>query len=670
MTVPPEGQSPPVAATDGESTQGSIADRMGPFVDFLYEEGDPASAELDDGSQTPLYDTLRNLDQRYTDHTLVATGGTKEIYRALDRKTSRHVAIARPLETFGEDHYDAFLREAHITARLEHPGIIKLFGMDVDETGRPFFTMEFKVGRSLREIINDHKEGKSPENWPLSQRLGIILRICESLSYAHSKRVLHLDIKPDNIQVGSFGEVQLCDWGMGVVMQGEEKHQSETLLDPDLYGSLQSKIKGTPKYMAPELYDAKSAKTVQMDIYALGCLLEELIHAESPGPENRQPLPKDSPLNAVVGKAKAKMPRDRYSSVMEIQHDITRYLEGFSMSVEEPSVPRELSLFYQRHRTTCNITLAFLFMLIAAVSLFLLGLNKSRNDARDARDQALVALAALEKEKHRSETMLRDQADSAQSGSSDLIQLEFMDQLNLETLAGQLHDRLDDVIANQPSDDAMIWAEKFWLDFLSQRFDHAVQLHNEGKRTLDDLLPLARKYAARLGDAEYLDTADFNELLSDLFAIKGSDRTRLAEKMMRYDLKNPRSSEERLEILHQMLKLLNPEWKDQTFVYSEADHSLRIGGQGLARYRLSRNLPPLFSIIEPRKLDLSHTSITNIEGIGFLSLAEIDLRGTPVKSLAPLAEIRTLSRVTVTRGQFSERELAGLPPFVEVVVRK
>ncbi|MGJ8641925.1 MAG: protein kinase domain-containing protein [Luteolibacter sp.] len=670
MTFSSKDQASPLDERDDASLPEAITHRIDPFVDFLYEEGDPASAGLGEVSQTPLYDTLRDLDQRYADHTLVATGGMKEIYRALDRRTSRHVAIARPLQTLGIDHYDAFLREAHITAKLEHPGIIKLFGMGVDESGRPFFTMEFKAGRSLREIINDHKKSKSSANWPLSQRLGIILRICESLAYAHSKRVLHLDIKPDNIQVGSFGEVQLCDWGMGVVMQSEEHKQSETLLDPDLYGSLQRNIKGTPMYMAPELFDAKNAKTVQMDIYSLGCLIEELIHAEPPGSGKKQLLAKDSPLYAVVEKAKAKRPSDRYSSVTQIHRDISRYLEGFSMSVEEPSVLRELSLFYQRHRTACNITLAFLLTLIAAVSLFLNGLNKSRNEARDARDQAFATLADLEKEKYRSETRLKNQAESARMGSSELMQLEFREQLNLETLTDQLHARLDDVIANQPSDDTRIWVAKFWLDFVTQRFDHAVQLHEDGKRTSEDLVPLAQKYASRLGDAEYLNTADFNELLSELFAIKDMDRSRLAEKIMRYDLKNPRTAAERIEILHQMLKLLNPDWKNQIFTYSEVDHSLRLGGQGLTRLRQSEHLPTVLNIIEPRKLDLSHTSIAILEGINLLHLTEIDLRGTLVKSLRPLAEMRTLSRLIVTQGQFSEKDLAELPSFIEVVVRK
>ena len=161
-------------------------DRIQPYVHLLYENGDPLLIdEIDaEGSQIPLYDNLSSLKKRYTEQTLIAKGGMKEIYRTLDQRTSRHVAMAKPIPTLGPDYYDAFLREAHITAKLEHPGIIKLFGMDIDEEGRPFFTMEFKTGRSLRETITAYTKGKETAHWPIAQRLQIILRIC-AVSYTH-----------------------------------------------------------------------------------------------------------------------------------------------------------------------------------------------------------------------------------------------------------------------------------------------------------------------------------------------------------------------------------------------------------------------------------------------------------------------------------------------------
>lgn len=643
---------------------------IGPFVGLLYDEGDPANASLDSSvvRQTPLYDSLNNLDERYTDQTLIAKGGMKAIYRALDLRTSRYVAIARPLETLGKDHYDAFLREAHITARLEHPGIIKLFGMDVDEEGKPFFTMELKTGRSLRKIIEDYSSGKEQEEWPLSQRLRIILRISESLAYAHSQRLLHLDIKPDNIQIGSFGEVQLSDWGMGVVMQGEEDNQSETLLDPDLYGSLQRRVKGTPMYMAPELFDVKNAKTVQMDIYAFGCLIEELIHAESPNSKPVEHLTKDSPLNTVVEKSKAIKPSERYTSVLQIQEDISRYLEGFSMSVEKPSMLRELTLSYKRHRTVFNITLASLLILFTAGSLFLYALNTRRNEARESRDLALASLVALEKEKTLTETRLKEQVKNTQIGVKNLLHLEITNGLDMPTLIRKLHEQVDTVIANQPANDSLIWLEKFWLCFLTQQLDDALLFHKNGKKCPQDLVPLAEKFSPRLNRAEYLDTADFIELLSDLYTL--DERTALAYKMVFYDLKNFRSKEDRLKILHQMLKLLNPNWKEQTFTYSQDDSSIVLSGDGLKRLSQSINHASVLKLIEPMKLDLRGAYMTSIESLINLNISEIDLRNTPIKSLTPIGQMKGLRRVIVSPGQFTKKELGEIAQFIEVIMEK
>lgn len=643
--------------------------RLSPFADLLYEEGDPARAEQDEGeaTQTPLYDSLCGLEQRYTDHILIAQGGMKEIYRALDLKTSRHVAFARPLPHLGKDHYDAFLREAHLTAKLDHPGIIKLFGMDVDPNGRPFFTMEFKTGKSLRTLLKDYTQGRASSAWPIAQRLSIILRVCESLSYAHSQRVLHLDIKPDNIQVGSFGEVQLCDWGMGVVMQGEDRQQSDTLLDPDLYGSLQRNIKGTPAYMAPELFDSMNPKTVQMDIYALGCLIEELLNAQAPEPGLDEPLSKDSPLHAVVAKAKAKNPNDRYRTVANIHDDISRYLEDMSMSVEDSTLLRELTLFYRRHRTASNLTASFLVILVTAASLFLHSLNTSKNAASDARDQALDSLKQLEAEQRITEARLIQQAKDAQITSMHLNHLGFTDRLRLPVLVDKLHQQLDAVIANQPADEDPIWEEKFWLNFLTQQFDQAMELHEEGKLIAEDLLPAAKKYASRNTNTEYLSTGDFQELLSDLFTLTEIDRTPLMEKMIRYDLAHPRSSSDRLALAKTMLALLNPEWKNPVFNYSETEHSLQLSGNGLQRLSSRNNFPSILISFQPRKLDLKHSSVENLQTLKSLNLVEIDLRHTQVKSLKPLADMRTLSRVIVSPGQFTPAQLAPLPSYIEVL---
>lgn len=138
------------------------------FSGSLYAQASPHSDSASGGEDiAPLFRELSRIRDRYEKPELIACGGMKEIYRVYDRRATRHVALAKPVAALGEDSYDAFLREAHITARLDHPGIVKLFDMGIDEDDRPFFTMELKKGRSLREVLRDALAGSE---FPMRRR--------------------------------------------------------------------------------------------------------------------------------------------------------------------------------------------------------------------------------------------------------------------------------------------------------------------------------------------------------------------------------------------------------------------------------------------------------------------------------------------------------------------
>jgi hypothetical protein len=305
----------------------------------LYEEAESArpSDTPDPADELcPLYHALRRSDVRYSGEESIGIGGMKEVFRVYDERTERQVALARPKESVAPGRYDAFLREAHITARLEHPNIINLFDMGIDDQQRPFFTMELKRGQSLRGILSGLRSGKHAGGYPREQRLSIFLRVCEAVAYAHSRHVLHLDIKPENIQVGPFGEVQVCDWGMGEIERGEsEEHLSEVLLDPDLYGGqLEPGVKGTPGYIAPEQENPKAAKSVRNDIFSLGCLLYELATLKKPAARSEHP-PESHAVAAIATKACAPDPGDRYADVEAMRADVSRHLTGYSAGAEQ-----------------------------------------------------------------------------------------------------------------------------------------------------------------------------------------------------------------------------------------------------------------------------------------------------------------------------------------------
>ncbi|MFG0255850.1 MAG: serine/threonine protein kinase, partial [Rhodopirellula sp. JB053] len=359
---------PATTSSDGEKDDSHR--RIDPLVKLLYDASEEiTSEEMNDPSTfdeiCPLYTSICRIDDRYQNPELIGRGGMKEVFRVYDAKTVRHVALAKPLAKFSHDHFDAFLREAHLTARLEHPCIINLFDMDVDADGRPFFTMEFKQGRSLRAILDELRNGHERDRFPLRKRLMLFMRVCEAIAYAHSQRVLHLDIKPDNIQIGEFGETQVCDWGLGVVMPSDDTmRDSEVLLDPDLYGPLLDSVKGTPTYMSPEQRNRDARKTPQMDIYALGCVLCEIVTLQPITSYKKKRPQTDSALAAMIQKATAKDPCDRYADVDCLHEDISRFLAGYSASVEQSSLLREVGLFWRRHRDVCAVVSGSVIILL------------------------------------------------------------------------------------------------------------------------------------------------------------------------------------------------------------------------------------------------------------------------------------------------------------------
>ena len=212
---------------DGDLSDGELSD--GAMSRAGCKGSDTGASPVADGIHRQL---VSRKGGRYERPRLIGRGGMKVVYRVYDTRTTRHVALARPLTRHDAEHFDTVLREAHLTARLEHPGIITLYDIDVDDDGRPFFTMEFKRGRSLRECLRCWRRDADPFRIDAGRptvrsRLEMFLKIGEAIAYAHRRGVLHLDIKPENVQVGHGGEPKVCDWGLGVVVTDGDRWPNE-----------------------------------------------------------------------------------------------------------------------------------------------------------------------------------------------------------------------------------------------------------------------------------------------------------------------------------------------------------------------------------------------------------------------------------------------------------
>ena len=182
----------------------------------------------------PSYLELAENEMRYRDESRLGQGGTKEVFKSWDCRSRRWVAIARLREDRGPELYDQFVHEAWLTSSLNHPNIINIYDVGVDGDGRPFFTMDLKGETTLSDLTREQGMRNRRE------LLGVFLKICNAVSHAHSRGVIHLDLKPDNVQVDQFGEVLVCDWGLARHITDEEAP-----LDPAWRSSAPTRVDNT-----------------------------------------------------------------------------------------------------------------------------------------------------------------------------------------------------------------------------------------------------------------------------------------------------------------------------------------------------------------------------------------------------------------------------------------
>lgn len=343
------------------------------LYDSAEEHGDDALESL-----CPYFLQLEEEGARYVDETLLGRGGLKEVYRAFDRRTRRWVALARLREDRSLQYYDLFVHEAWLVASLSHPNIIKVHDAGVDDLRRPFFVMDLKGDLTLMDLIRD------PGAQTRNDLLEAFLKVCDAMAYAHSRSTLHLDLKPDNIQCNRFGEVRVCDWGLGRILKGDAfPVDTELLAMPSVEeNTLLGQVKGSLGYMAPEQIQPDMELNERTDIYALGCMLHTLLCGEPPFTGTMDDVLEQTrksevaaltarypdrliptSLEAVVLKATARNPSERYDSVEEFRREIHKYLTGYSTEAERSGFLKEAWLFLGRNRKAASVAAAALVTL-------------------------------------------------------------------------------------------------------------------------------------------------------------------------------------------------------------------------------------------------------------------------------------------------------------------
>jgi serine/threonine-protein kinase len=352
---------------------------------------------------------------RYALTRLHAQGGIGRVWLARDDSLGREVALKELLpERSGDPKvWGRFLTEAKITGQLEHPGIVPVYELTHRDGDRaPFYTMRFVRGRTLSEATRAYharrREGRA-ERLDLLALLNAFVGVCNAVAFAHSRGVVHRDLKGQNVVLGDFGEVIVLDWGLAKLVDQPGAGAGPQLAVDGHGATLDGQVMGTPAYMAPEQAEGRVDLIDQRtDVYGLGATLYEVLTGRPPfsgagpsevlrrvredAPERPRAVCPDIPagLEAVCLKAMAKRPSDRYPSAAELGQEVRRWLADEPVSAWREPFPVRARRWAARRRTALTATAAA--AVVALVGLAALLANQAHSNARLA--TANVNLAA------------------------------------------------------------------------------------------------------------------------------------------------------------------------------------------------------------------------------------------------------------------------------------
>lgn len=266
--TPTNSELPPTVLLEGTADQS-----------VLTKTADSKLVEIE--LESPEFTEDQKVGRYVLQHEL-GSGGMGVVIHAHDELLQRDVALKLIRRKFLNQTsiHRRFVNEALLTSRLQHPCIVPIYDLGQTDDGRPFFAMKLISGQSLARILADTPVMLQDR----SQLLKIFERVCQSLAYSHSQYILHLDIKPSNIMVGTFGEVHVTDWGLArefKPLDGNCSTSTEKLNDLRAGEVLENNVGGTPAYMSPEQARGEPVGT-STDVFGLGALLCEILTGRPP----------------------------------------------------------------------------------------------------------------------------------------------------------------------------------------------------------------------------------------------------------------------------------------------------------------------------------------------------------------------------------------------------
>jgi serine/threonine protein kinase/tetratricopeptide (TPR) repeat protein len=394
---------------------------------------------------------------RFAVRELYAKGGLGEVFLARDTELNREVALKRIQSRYADDPVSRrrFLSEAELTARLDHPGVVPVFGLVVDGHGRPCYAMRLIRGETLKDEIDRYHRGtptpqpatdqteksstRSGDPSPAGPRpptsgttpprsvafrnlLQRFIAVCQAIGYAHTRRIIHRDIKPANVMVGTFGETLVVDWGLAKSLDDDPdvermlktaaeagfRHDPEATELPSHVTAAGTAI-GTPSYMAPEQAAGQIERVGPLsDVYSLGATLFAILTGKAPfsgtvietlDKVRRGDFPAPAavnaqtprPLDAICRKAMALRPEDRYQSALELAADVERWLSDEPVSCYRDRWPARLARWSRRHPAQIAAAGSLLVAGVLAAGSLAWAINEGHKNTQIQRDRAIEA---------------------------------------------------------------------------------------------------------------------------------------------------------------------------------------------------------------------------------------------------------------------------------------
>lgn len=405
--------------------------------------GASASSESTSGKSSGVVGRLRSrpaLSSRYRLEGEIARGGMGAILEVWDEDLRRRLAmkvalakgegarVSNAAEDLDPRLLSRFLEEAQVTGQLEHPGIVPVHELGIDDNGVVFFTMQLVQGRDLDKVFRLVPDGA--EGWSVTRALGVLMKVCEAMAFAHSKGVVHRDLKPANVMVGNFGEVYVMDWGLVRIQGRADRHDLRVTSnegvetdqrtdagggESDALYTMDGDVLGTPAYMSPEQargeiehLDARS------DVYSLGAMLYHLLSGVAPYDRKGAPslrahetlsalyagpppslagLASDAPaeLVAIAEKAMEREAADRYPDMHGLAEDLRAYLENRVVQAYQTGAVAEARKWVRRNRPLAASLAGGLLALVGGLVASLILKAQSDENATRASRQGSIA---------------------------------------------------------------------------------------------------------------------------------------------------------------------------------------------------------------------------------------------------------------------------------------